>query len=368
MGSTAPLEVVRTLHIETTRVLAMKKSGLVPLVRASGFGSLPQLLEERAGERALLKALDSEGLPIAVRELGGMPVPARALIGLFARAGSMLGDRALGLQIGKRMSYAGYGPWAVRASMAPSLYEAISFANSTSQAHAAAAYRFDMVHQDTHWVWRIIRIRALRGDIHHSDHQIFPMIDFARPFLGPDWWPDWIEVDYGKDPGAFNIERIVEAPVRFGRPGVGVAFSREQLAHARREKPDPSAIVNVLPRPIYDDIILPDAPEPVRSFSAIVALRLIDGQSDIDGAARIAGVGVQRLQRDLRRAGYFYREVLEIARRKRAIHLLTKTHMSIADIAASLGYEEHANFTRAFGRWQQCSPSEFRRMNGQDLP
>lgn len=81
----------------------MKKSGLVPLVRASGFGSLPQLLEERAGERALLKALDSEGLPLAVRELGGMPVPARALIGLFARAGSMLADRTLGLQVGRRI-------------------------------------------------------------------------------------------------------------------------------------------------------------------------------------------------------------------------------------------------------------------------
>lgn len=346
----------------------MKTSGLVPLVRAHGFGVLPQLLEERAGERALLKALASEGLPTAVRELGGMPVPVKALIGLFARAGAMLGDRTLGLQIGKRMSYAGYGPWAVRASMAPNLYAAITQANSTSQAHAASAYRFDLICQNTHWVWRITRTGALRGDIHHSDHQIFPMIDFARPFLGPAWRPDWIEVDYGKDPGAFNIERIVEAPVRFGRRGVGIAFSREQLAQDRREKPDPSMMVNVLPRPIYDDIILPEAPEPVRSFSAIVALRLIDGHADIDGAARIAGVGVQRLQRDLRRAGYFYREVLEIARHKRAVYLLTRTHMSIADIAAALGYEEHANFTRAFVRWQHCSPSEFRRLNGQDLP
>lgn len=346
----------------------MKKSGLVPLVRASGFGSLPQLLEERASESALLKALDSEGLPMAVRELGGMPVPARALIGLFSRAGSLLGDRTLGLQIGKRMSYVGFGPWAVRASMAPSLYDAITQANSTSQAHAASTFRFELVHENAHLIWRVTRIRTLRGDIHHSDHQIFPMVDFARSFLGADWRPDWIEVDYARDPGAFNIERILEAPVRFGRPGIGVAFSREQLAQERREKPDPSVMVNVLPRAIYDDVILPDAPEPVRSFSAIVALRLIDGHADIDGAARIAGVGVQRLQRDLRRAGYFYRELLEIARRKRAVYLLTRTHMSIADIAASLGYEEHANFTRAFGRWQQCSPSEFRRMNGQDLP
>ncbi|TLX43352.1 helix-turn-helix domain-containing protein [Xanthobacter autotrophicus] len=60
--------------------------------------------------------------------------------------------------------------------------------------------------------------------------------------------------------------------------------------------------------------------------------------------------------------GYFYREILEIVRRKRALHLLVETDMRIADIAAGLGYEEHANFTRAFGRWMQCSPSKFRQL------
>lgn len=344
----------------------MKKLELIPLVRATSFGSLFQLLEERAGERALLKALESEGLPVAVRELGGMPVPARAEISLFAQAGSMLADRTLGLQIGKRMSYTGFGPWALYAATAPNLYEAITRANATSQAHAGSSYRFFLLPQGTHWMWRVVRPRALGFDINHSDHQIFPMIDFARLFLGQNWQPDWIEVDYERDPEAFNIERMVRAPVLFGRPEIAIAFSREQLAQPRRADPPPSTAVNIPPRSIYDDVILPDAPEPVRSFSAIVALRLIDGHADIDGAARIAGVGVQRLQRELRGAGYFYREVLEMARHKRAVHLLTTTRMPIADIAASLGYEEHANFTRAFGRWQQCSPSEFRKMNGQD--
>ncbi|MFG1418436.1 hypothetical protein V5F38_11070 [Xanthobacter sp. V0B-10] len=43
---------------------------------------------------------------------------------------------------------------------------------------------------------RNYRNRALRDDINHIDHQIFPVIDLARPFLGPDWRPDWIDVDY----------------------------------------------------------------------------------------------------------------------------------------------------------------------------
>ncbi len=350
------------------RVGPMKKIGLVPLVRARGLGSLPQLLEEGAGERAFLKALDGEGLPIAIRKLGSMPVPATALIGLFRRAGWMLGDRTLGLNVGKRMSYAGYGPWAAYSAMAPNLYEGIRTANSSSHAHGASNSRMELKKQNAHWVWRVIRLRALSADIHHSDHQIFPMIHFARLFLGPDWLPDWIEVDYEKDPEAAQLELGAGAPVRFSCPGVGVAFSREQLFRERRDKPDLVLKATVPPRAIHDDLVLPDAPEPVRSFSAIVSLRLVEGRSDIDGAARLAGVGVRELQRRLREAGYYYREVLELARRKQAIQLLTETNLTVADVAASLGYEEHANFTRAFGRWLQCPPSEFRRLNSKELP
>lgn len=102
------------------------------------------------------------------------------------------------------------------------------------------------------------------------------------------------------------------------------------------------------------------SPDRRRALSAVVALRLLDGRSDIEGAAQAIGLSVQGLQRRLRQKGYTYREILELARRVRATSLLLETQLPIVEIALSLGYEDHANFTRAFVRWEGCSPSEFR--------
>lgn len=351
----------------------MKKNGLVPLVRAIGFGPLPQLLEERAGERALHRVLAAEGLPVAAAELGRMPIPTTSMIGLFTRAGSVLGDRTFGLLVGERMSCAGYGEWAERSTVACDLRAAIRSVNDTSHAHQTASFRFSLTCEGTRWIWRATRSRLLTGDRQHSDHQILPMIGFARLFLGPGWWPDWIDLDYARDADAAQIERRLGAPLRFERPGVGLALSEAQLAapnplwHAAagpQQAAASQATASQAAVPLYDDVILADAPEPVRSFSAIVALRLIEGHSDIEGAARLAGIGVQGLQRRLRAEGFFYRELLELARRRRAVHLLTATPMPVAEIAAALGYEEHANFTRAFTRWTELSPSAFRTLQG----
>ena len=99
-----------------------------------------------------------------------------------------------------------------------------------------------------------------------------------------------------------------------------------------------------------------------------MAYRLLEGETDIDGAAALCGIGVQSLQRRLRRAGLSYREVLARARRRRAEVLLRDTAMPIAEIAYALGYEDHANFTHAFKRWTGRAPSAFRASTGPGHP
>jgi AraC-like DNA-binding protein len=106
---------------------------------------------------------------------------------------------------------------------------------------------------------------------------------------------------------------------------------------------------------------LPDVAEPLRSFFAIAILRLLEGQTDIDGMAALAGIGVQQLQRCLRREGLSYRDLLALIRSARAKALLRETDLSITEVAFALGYSDHANFTRAFNRWAGCSPVDFRR-------
>jgi len=121
-------------------------------------------------------------------------------------------------------------------------------------------------------------------------------------------------------------------------------------------------------RDVLADVILANAPEPARSISAVVALRLLDGRSDIDGVAQVLGLGVQGLQRRLREKGFTYREIVDAARHARAVRLLVETRLSVFEIALSLGYETHAAFTRAFTRWEGCAPSEYRRRPGGRQP
>ena len=103
--------------------------------------------------------------------------------------------------------------------------------------------------------------------------------------------------------------------------------------------------------------------DPVRPLLAMANVRLMDGKTDIDGLAEIVGLGVQSLQRLLRREGVTYRDMIGAARSTRAKALLRETHLSVTEIALDLGYSDPANFTRAFVRSAGCTPSTYRDRN-----
>lgn len=338
----------------------MLQSSLIPLARATGFGPLPRLLESLGGERALLRTFAAAGLPVSIRNEPLRPIPHISMIELFARSGYELGARTFGLEVGLQMTYRSYGRWADYCAGAPTLGEALVRGLATSWMHATGYY--PEVVRDERWVvWRF-PYPPMAGDVRlHADHLFGPMLDFARLYLGPDWHPDWAQTHYARDGGTAQLEAAIGAPIRFGRDGgVGIALRREDLARPRRvDLPLPPG--RFVPRSVTADVVLSEAPEPARSLSAVVALRLLDGRSDIDGAARLAGISVRSLQRRLRQEDYTYRDVLDAARQARAITLLTETDLPLVEIALSLGYEDHANFTRAFRRWMGCAPSEYRR-------
>ncbi|WP_334174043.1 helix-turn-helix domain-containing protein [Pseudoxanthobacter sp.] len=337
----------------------MGVSAATVLVRAKGFGALPEMIEEQAGERVLADIFAREHLPLALRETPGLPMPLRAMTGLFARGAAALESRTFGLDVGERMTCRGYGLWVEHAVGAATFGEALRRTVSTSWAHQSGA-RLELVRDGDH---RVLRFATPAFDVsrtQHCDHLLPPMLSLARLFLGAAWRPDWMEAEYPRDPGASQVEDRLQADLHCGRPGTGIAVKETELSRRRSSEAMETARVVTL-RDVLADVILADAPEPARALSAIVALRLLDGRSDIEGAACLIGLSVQGLQRRLRQKGFTYREIVEEARRARAIRLLIETPMSILAISLSLGYETHASFTRAFVRWEGCTPSEYRR-------
>ena len=76
--------------------------------------------------------------------------------------------------------------------------------------------------------------------------------------------------------------------------------------------------------------------------------------------AKLAGVSVRTLQRNLHAAGWSYSGLVEEARMQVAMEMLRNQELSLDEIAHELGYSALPNFTRAFGRWSGTTPSEFR--------
>ncbi|TNB49008.1 AraC family transcriptional regulator [Martelella lutilitoris] len=337
----------------------MPKSGNpVALARLRGIGPLPAMIEDAAGDRGLIRTFRDAGLPLEVLDHKDMPIPLSLMSALFENGARTLGDRTFGLSVGRRMSYRVYGHWSDYSGQAGDLAGALQRACATVGSQLLGS-KMEFGREHDRWFWRVTPRLGRENSVQYSDHIIFPMLAFARIYLGADWRPDYIEVGYPRDKAALSIETALQTGLRCGRRGVAIPFSEEELA-----RPHPAmAAISLRPltlKAVTDDVLLKDAPEPARSFSAIVTLRLLAGESDIEGAAEIAGYGVQGLQRRLRITGYTYREVLETARCKRAQTLLSETDLSVSQIAFALGYEEHANFSRAFQRWMGCSPSAFR--------
>ncbi|MBB4123309.1 AraC family transcriptional regulator [Martelella radicis] len=324
------------------------------------------MIEEAAGERGLIRAFQISGLPLEILEHKDMPIPLNLMSALFETSAKALGDRGFGLSVGKQMSYQVYGQWSEYAAQAGRLGEALLRASATVESQLFGT-TMTLGPEDGRWIWRVVPPLGHETSVQYADHIIFPMLAFAQIYLGSGWRPDFVEVGYSRDSVAAAIENALQTGLRCNRGGVALPFSPEDLArpHPAAAAAGPASIA--LPN-VVDDLVLKEAPEPARSFSAIVSVRLLAGDTDIEGAAEIAGFGVQGLQRRLRTTGYTYRDIIEVARRERALTLLAQTDLSVSQIALALGYEEHANFSRAFQRWMGCSPSEFRAARKQTCP
>jgi AraC-like DNA-binding protein len=67
------------------------------------------------------------------------------------------------------------------------------------------------------------------------------------------------------------------------------------------------------------------------------------------------------LQRQLRNCNLVFEDIVDQIRSERADELLRNSSLSMAQIAALLGYSEQAVFNRASLRWFDATPMEIRR-------
>jgi AraC-like DNA-binding protein len=107
---------------------------------------------------------------------------------------------------------------------------------------------------------------------------------------------------------------------------------------------------------------IPDMPA---SFLAAVEYLMdslaSEGTISIDTLAESMGSSARQLQRRLTAQGCSYRMLLTRGRVRRAQEWLRSSELSVAEIAAELGYTDASNFARAFRKASGLSPAEYRK-------
>ncbi len=76
--------------------------------------------------------------------------------------------------------------------------------------------------------------------------------------------------------------------------------------------------------------------------------------------AGLLGIHARTLNRRLGAEGAAFKALRDEIRFEKSRELLRQTRMTLAEIAAALGYAEGSVFLRAFVRWAGCTPQQWR--------
>lgn len=317
------------------------------------MGPLPRLVLEAAGEERLLDLLRQAELPHAVLDNPQLRIPLVDLVTLFDLAAQSLGDSALGLRVGAEMPATDFGAFVRYSLAAPTLGHAIArVVRSIAHFQQDGCLFLDKTGPMLRFGYRTPLYAATIAR-HHADHILQPMVDFVRSYLGQDWRPVAIEVPYACDNHRLALDRHFGVSIRWSQPHVAVLLPRDSLAAARA---DP-AMTALSPGELRDLVRRPRRPGMRDLVAEIVALRLHDGCTDLEGAAAKLGLHPRALQRALAGEGSNYRRVMADVLRELAEHELLASDRPIADLALALGFSNPPHFTRAFRRWTGVPPS-----------
>jgi AraC-like DNA-binding protein len=168
-------------------------------------------------------------------------------------------------------------------------------------------------------------------------------------------------VGYPAPDVASNLEVATGTPWLFDQPAAAIVFPSDALL-ARRPQSLALKSERLLSSIDVEVMSKLESPEtPAGKIRAIVSLRLLDGLTDIDGAAQMMQMSNRTLQRHLDREGLSYRSLVTQVRMDRAVRLVKEAHAPLKRISSDLGYSDPAHFTRAFSAQFGCSPSVLRK-------
>ena len=184
--------------------------------------------------------------------------------------------------------------------------------------------------------------------------------------LGEGEEPLRIKFAYAEPAHGNVYRRYFRCPLKFGAKQSAIVLSRQTASR-------PLALANKNMAQFAENQIF-SAPQTVttalqQQLRKILRQRYSGDFPSLEKMAHMLGTSGRTLRRQLKLDGTSYQNELDEVRKEIAINHLASSDISITDIANMLGFNDSAAFSRAFKKWTDLSPSQYRlQLAGKELP
>lgn len=222
----------------------------------------------------------------------------------------------------------------------------------------SSCVKFEVIENDSGLKFCYSNSLNYKGDIQMELYRITSMIQLVQLAAGKKWRPESIDLNMPESKTVEAASLLTKSKINFSQTVSAISIERSLLKTPVHIKPPASVNIN---RNMQADLNT----EFVTSIRQIMKSYAYDKHGTLEDIASIAGISVRTLQRRLTDHQLKFSDLLNQAKFECAKDKLQTTDIPISEIAISLGYSDAANFSRAFHRWAEVSPRDFRQEHRQ---
>jgi len=155
-----------------------------------------------------------------------------------------------------------------------------------------------------------------------------------------------------------EYERIFQCKVEFNAEQFRIYLPREILSY--RSPNSAPELLNLHVKVADEHIALLQQQDFIGEVNSLIASMLESGEATLEAVAAKLKITPRQLRHQLKTADTSFQHLLNKVRHSLARRLLSKTDEDISEIVYLTGFSEPSTFYRAFKRWENTTPIEYR--------
>ncbi|MCF9034481.1 AraC family transcriptional regulator [Acinetobacter nectaris] len=194
---------------------------------------------------------------------------------------------------------------------------------------------------------------------HFSECAMFGVIQFFKFMTDGAFKPNRIDFDFREGAQASEYVRVYHCPVSLGQVETRLYFDTEILNyHLWQAEPELLHLHEGFASKKLVELTYYDLIDDVR---AVIARSLKQGEITLEMIATDLGMSARQLRHRLQEANTSFQQLLGEYRCRLSKRLLKDSNESIEQIVVLTGFAEPSTFYRAFKRWTNETPIEYRK-------